>query len=234
MAMAFPNARYAVADEYPKGSSNYMIIKGWYRIPLLALLNDMRPPYIERCVSRRHAWGISQKILKGAGSHLMSIEQFMKTEVITIHPNQTVRQAMALLVKRHIGTLPVVDEDNHLVGLLRQADLMDLFMPDFVNLLERIDFVRDFGAFENARLQAGIMDRPVSNVMGKPISISRTGGLLRAAAELNRYNLLDLPVVDDQGTLLGLASWVDVGVAFLSRWLAETDPSQQDTSPGQG
>jgi CBS-domain-containing membrane protein len=35
---------------------------------------------------------------------------------------------------------------------------------------------------------------------------------------MRQHDLRDLPVVDEEGHLVGLASWVDVGVAFLESW----------------
>ena len=159
----------------------------------------------------------------------MSIELCLKTDVVTISPDQTIRRAALLLVEKRLGTLPVVDDKHRLVGLLTQADLINLVMPDFINLIDQIDFVRDFGALENAKPQVAMLDRPVSTVMSKPIAIERTGGLLRAYAELGRRDLLDLPVIDEQGVLVGLASQVDIGVTFLTRWLAQLDPADQST-----
>ncbi|MCL5997439.1 MAG: CBS domain-containing protein [Chloroflexi bacterium] len=153
----------------------------------------------------------------------------MKTEVVTIWPDQTLRQAVELMVEKHIGTLPVVDANHRLIGLLTITDLLGLFMPDFVNLLDQIDFVHDFGALENVRPQADVVDQPVKTVMRKPIAIQRAGGLLRAFAEIARHDLRDLPVVDEHGVLVGIASQVDIGITFLNRWLGKLDNTNQDT-----
>jgi CBS-domain-containing membrane protein len=151
----------------------------------------------------------------------MRIEQFMKTDVISIGPDRTVRQAVAFMVARHIGTLPVVDGSGKLLGLLTMTDVLHLFMPDFVSLLDQIDFVPDFGELESRELSVEVAEQPVRTVMRKPASIVRSSGLLRAYAEIDRRDLLDLPVVDETGRLIGLASRVDVGAAFLAHWQSQ-------------
>lgn len=159
----------------------------------------------------------------------MQIEQYMKTDVISIGPDHTVQQATALIVERHIGTLPVVNGEGRMIGLLTIGDVLRLFMPDFVGLLERIDFVPDFGALEDKPLPLDAAQRSVREEMREPISVVRGCGLLRAFAKINRHNLLDLPVVDEDGVLCGIASRVDIGTAFLRHWLIAV----RDTRPNR-
>jgi len=151
----------------------------------------------------------------------MQIEQCMKTQVVTVGPAATVRQAAAIMVEAHIGTLPVIDSSGVLIGLLTLADMLRLFMPDFVTLLEQINFVPDFGLLEARQLPAEHAAQAVSVVMRKPVSILRTTGLLRAFHEFAHHNVTDLPVVDEQSRLIGLASRVDIGTAFLQAWVSE-------------
>ena len=151
----------------------------------------------------------------------MHIEDYMKVDVISIGPDHTIQQAAALAVEKHIGTLPVVNGDGVLIGLLTIGDVLNLFMPDFVNLLDRIDFVPDFGLLEERPLPPGTAREAVRDVMREPVSIARGSGLLRAFVKINRHNLLDLPVVGDGGVLIGIASRVDIGTAFLQHWLAD-------------
>ena len=148
----------------------------------------------------------------------MSIEDHMKTAVITITAQHTVRQAAALMVEKHIGSLPVIGADGRLIGLLTINDLLDLFLPNFVSLLDEIDFVPDFGELETRPADAATAGLSVLQVMREPVSALRTSGLLRAFAELSRHNIPDLPIVDEEDRLVGIVSRVDVGTAFLSAW----------------
>jgi CBS domain-containing protein len=72
----------------------------------------------------------------------------MKRYVFSIPSTATIRQAAALVVARHIGLLPVVDQPGKLVGVIGLRDLLSLELPDFFNLLPDLDFVHDFGAVE--------------------------------------------------------------------------------------
>jgi len=153
----------------------------------------------------------------------MQIEQCMKTDVIAIDVNCTVQHAAELIVEKHIGTLPIVNEQGKLIGLLTMADVLQLFLPDFIKLFDQLDFVPDFGLLEERWLPVESAQRAIRDVMREPICITRDGGLLRAFVKINRYNLLDLPVVDENNVLIGIASRVDIGTAFLKHWLAKMD-----------
>ena len=150
---------------------------------------------------------------------MKNISQSMKYKVISISDSATIREAAALFVEEHIGTLPVVEGDGKLVGILHIRDLLELVMPSFVKLVEDFDFVRgDFSIFETLLPPQEVADQPASSIMDPPVSVRAASGLLRAFAIMNSHNLYDLPVVDDDGRLVGLASRVDIGTALLAGW----------------
>ena len=149
----------------------------------------------------------------------MKVYQCMKLNAISIQVEATVQDAAKLLVGHHIGTLPVVDEDNRLVGILHLRDLLTLVMPSFVNMFPDFDFVRsDFGVFEEATISAEMAVKPIRDLLEPPVSVLAESGLLRAFAILDKHKAYDLPVVDENGRLVGIASRVDVGTALLTSW----------------
>ena len=149
---------------------------------------------------------------------MTNISDCMKPNVVSITASASIGQAAALFAVRHIGTLPVIDSTGRLVGLLTLRDLLALVMPDFVRLMEDFDFVHDFGAVETRRPSPETLSRPVREVMQPPISVEQTCGLLRASALLRHHDLLDLPIVNPDGRLVGIASRVDIGTALLASW----------------
>lgn len=73
-----------------------------------------------------------------------------------------------MFIQHHIGTLPVVEPDGKLVGTLTIRDLFAQVQPDFVNMMQNIDFVLDFGAAETRQPvgSAGVDHNCVINVPG--------------------------------------------------------------------
>jgi len=150
------------------------------------------------------------------------ISSCMKRNVVCVKSQTPLSEAAKLLVQKHVGMLPVIDEENKLVGMLSLAEMLELFLPAFVRLMDNVDFVHDFGALEEVRIDPAVRRKPVSAVMHEPVSVEETTGLIRAYTILLKHEMHDLPIVKPDGTLVGIASRVDVGTAFLSGW--ETGP----------
>ena len=60
-------------------------------------------------------------ILQGKSSKETRVSEIMTSKVFTIHPDQTIEEAMDLMVKHHIRHLPVVD-DAQVVGVISIMD----------------------------------------------------------------------------------------------------------------
>ena len=148
----------------------------------------------------------------------MDISRYMKRNVISIHASATVREAAAVFVEKHIGLLPVLDDENRPIGVVGLKDMLSLELPDFVNFIADLDFVHDFGAVETTRPPAEVLDRPVETLIKPVIPVEETAGLLRAYALMLQHDLHDIPVVSREGKLVGIASRVDIGTAILSSW----------------
>jgi len=148
----------------------------------------------------------------------MIISKYMKRNVVSIPVTASVREAAALIVKKHIGLLPVVDKEDKLIGVVGVRDLLSLELPDFVSFVADLDFVHDFGAVEITRPPARTLDKSIKSLMKDAIAVDEDCGLLRAYALMLQHNLHDMPVVSKDGKLIGVASRVDVGTAILSTW----------------
>ena len=148
----------------------------------------------------------------------MTVSTCMKRHVISVHATTTIREAATIFVKKHIGLLPVVDDDEKLVGVIGLRDMLTLELPDFVSFMADVDFVHDFGAVEDTRPSAKTLNKTVATLMKPPFTVEEDCGLLRAYALMLQHNLHDMPVISKEGKLMGITSRVDIGVAILSIW----------------
>lgn len=148
----------------------------------------------------------------------MNVTACMKRDVVSVLAKTTLREAANIFVKKHIGLLPVVDEDDKPIGVIGMRDLLTLELPDFVTFLADVDFVHDFGAVENTHPSAKNLNKTVKTLMKPAITVDEECGLLRAYALMLQHNLHDMPVVSKDGKLMGITSRVDIGVAILSTW----------------
>jgi len=68
-----------------------------------------------------------------------SAVEIMSTPVVTVTPDTTIQEAVVLLEEERISGMPVVDEDNRLIGMLSEFDLLRA-----IRNLRLQDHVREF------------------------------------------------------------------------------------------
>lgn len=111
-------------------------------------------------------------------------ENGMIYDPVTIRRGKTVRDALRMMAEYHIGGIPVVDGENHLVGIVTNRDLR----------------------FERH------MDRLVDEVMTKEnlVTTHQQTDLANAAQILQENKIEKLPVVDGDNHLIGLITYKDI------------------------
>jgi len=68
-------------------------------------------------------------VLKGRSSKDTEVAELMTTDVFYVHQDQTIDDCMALMTKKHIRHLPVLDGDN-LVGVITIGDAVKAVIAD--------------------------------------------------------------------------------------------------------
>ncbi len=58
------------------------------------------------------------------------VADFMTHSVYYVHPQQSVEECMALMTTRHIRHLPVLEEENRLVGLISIGDVINQLLME--------------------------------------------------------------------------------------------------------
>ena len=107
----------------------------------------------------------------------------MINDPITIGRENTVADALALMRENKIGGIPVVDNQNLLIGIVTNRDLR--FQSD--------------------------MSRKIDQVMTKENLVTTLSSNIKEAAEVLLVNKIEkLPVVDQSGHLLGLITYKDI------------------------
>ncbi|GAB4380796.1 MAG: IMP dehydrogenase [Salibacteraceae bacterium] len=111
-------------------------------------------------------------------------ESGMIQDPVVIGVKNTVGDALALMKEHKIGGIPVVDDQQRLVGIVTNRDLR----------------------FEK------VMNRPIKEVMTAENLITTTDGsdLVKAEAILQEHKIEKLPVVDQNNKLVGLITFKDI------------------------
>lgn len=66
---------------------------------------------------------VIRAIAKGKDPRGMPVREVSSRELVTIHPEEDLSEALKLMASHQVRRLPVVDEDNRLVGVIAQADV---------------------------------------------------------------------------------------------------------------
>ena len=122
-------------------------------------------------------------------------------DVLTTTPTRSVADAVAVLARRRIGALVVVDEGDRIVGIVSERDIV------------RLIATRDFDALE----------QPVSAIMTKSVMTCSEGETIDSVmARMTRGRFRHLPVVGE-GRLRGIVSIGDVVKARIEQVEHEAD-----------
>jgi CBS domain-containing protein len=77
-------------------------------------------------------------ILHGKSSQDVPVREIMTADVITISPNETIEQCMALVTQRRIRHLPVC-ENEKLIGLVSIGDLVKEVIADQEQTIKQLE-----------------------------------------------------------------------------------------------
>ncbi len=111
-------------------------------------------------------------------------ENGMIYDPITIKRGSTVRDALNLMAEYHIGGIPVVDDERHLVGIVTNRDLR---------------FEKD-------------LNKNIEDVMTKEnlVTTTQQADMEAATQILQQHKIEKLPVVDKDNKLVGLITYKDI------------------------
>ena len=111
-------------------------------------------------------------------------ENGMIYDPVTIKRGSTVKDALNMMAEYHIGGIPVVDDNNKLVGIVTNRDLR--FELDSTRLIDEVM------TSENL------------------VTTNQSTDLEEAAQILQEHKIEKLPVVDSEGHLIGLVTYKDI------------------------
>ena len=136
----------------------------------------------------------------------MNIQHILATKgahVITIGPEQTIREALDLFIRHNIGALVVLDDSGQLLGVLSERDILRAAPSD-----------------------EAIFSQLVSAVMSRDIVTAvPQDDLMSVANTMTEMRIRHLPVMD-QGRVVGIVSIGDVVKAQRDQYRGEVETLQ--------
>ena len=142
------------------------------------------------------------------------ISEIMDTNPVTVAPDTSVEDVVALLREHQLPGMPVVDADGQLVGIVTEADLVlpddegDLHIPHYVNLFGGTVFLESLHRFED-RLRKAFAATAEDMMTRDPDTVAPDTSVREAARLIHETGHNRLPVVED-GRLVGGVTRLDV------------------------
>jgi acetoin utilization protein AcuB len=125
------------------------------------------------------------------------VTDYMTRKVISVTADTGVREAFFKMKEHHIRHLPVIDDNNTLIGIVSDRELR---RPEWVD--ESMDIAHVYYLDD---------EMSVGDVMIKRVHIVSTRDTLRKAVRLLLDNNIGAaPVLDKKGALVGMLSAVDL------------------------
>jgi len=124
---------------------------------------------------------------------IMKINSILKQDFHTIHANDSIDKALDFMNESNINGMPVVDDDNNLVGMVVKADIYRFMVHP--------------GHYVSC---------PVEWVMSKSVIIAQSNeDLFTIARRLRKNDIISMPVVENE-KIIGIISIEDLLDYFLN------------------
>jgi CBS domain-containing protein len=141
------------------------------------------------------------------------VRNVMSTDVATVREATPFKDVARILSQRDVSALPVVDLDGHVLGVVSEGDLLVKQGTQEIQYSRSLwDWWRDrVNHRRAAATTAGqLMTTPA-------VTVSARSTVAGAARTMTEHGVKRLPVVDDNGKLVGIVSRKDVLTVFLRK-----------------
>ncbi len=147
----------------------------------------------------------------------MLVKDVMTEDVLTVRADDMVDKAARMLVDNKISGLPVVDEQNHVLGIITENDLMikakEFRVPYYLTLFDSIIFLENPIRFNNdlKKYTALYVKEAMTR---KVITVREDSTISDAVALMQKHRINRVPVVR-HNQLIGIVTRNDILKAMV-------------------
>jgi CBS domain-containing protein len=140
----------------------------------------------------------------------LTVADVMTTQVVKARPAMPLKELARVLAEHHVSALPVLDEDDRVIGVVSERDLLGKLRGPtrrrarwWQRRRTRDDLRRATGDTVGAVMTTGA------------VTIEPRARLAEAARLMTEHDVKRLPVVDEHGELVGIVSRADLLKTYL-------------------
>lgn len=149
----------------------------------------------------------------------MLAKDIMTRDVIVVSPEDNVNLVMQMLVDNRISGVPVVDSENHLLGVVTEKDLMvkakELKVPFYLTVFDSIIYLENPNKFKEEMKK--YTAHRVKDVMTTPVISAEEDTTVSDIVELlTEHNINRVPIVR-RGKVVGIVTRNDILKALVKK-----------------
>ncbi len=136
----------------------------------------------------------------------MKVKEIMTKDLTAAEPTMTVRELIELFYQSGLSSVPVVNEEGRIVGIISERDIIEGALPGYFEVLYGITDMNHL----SQKLREIEHDRIEFYMTPEVIKIEEDEDDLTAADLMIRKNVKSLPVVNKDGILVGMLRRIDL------------------------
>ncbi len=142
----------------------------------------------------------------------MLAKDIMTKEVIAVKSQDLVEDVIKILMEKNISGVPVVDDENHVIGIVTEGDLIyrskKLKIPTFFSILDGYVFLESTKTIEK-QLKKMVAYRVEDVMTTEVITVEDDQTVEEVATIMTKKNINRVPVIKDN-RLVGIISRRDI------------------------
>ena len=156
----------------------------------------------------------------------LKVRDLMTTQVVTLKPEDTVKKAVIKFALDNISGAPVVDNRNHLMGILSENDVLGMILQYQDKLAEEksedvmLNYPMDSGMEESGKVRSisdEISNMLVSDIMTRTVlTTTPDTTIMEVLKAMIEMKVNRLPVVE-KGVVVGIISRGDIIFALYKK-----------------
>ncbi len=173
---------------------------------LMAALREMKTYVDITEEDLKKIYSIALKHAKERLAPKIAASEVMTKDVITVKKDADIHEVSRLLSENRISGLPVVDNENRVIGIITEADVLSMAGMKRGHTFK--DIIRHILGEPLPERKEG---ERVEDVMTSPsITATPNADIREVAGILNEKRIKRLPVIDEEGKLVGIISRADI------------------------
>ena len=138
--------------------------------------------------------------------------EIMTREVVTVKKETTVRELAELFTLHRIGSIPVVDDNGSLIGIVSESDLVEqdknFHIPTVISLFDWVIYLESEKKFEKELKK--MTAQTVGDIYTEDVNtVTPSTPVSDVADIMSREKINSLPVVEG-GRIVGVVSRIDL------------------------